>query len=240
NEAAQLDACLRSLTFADAIVVVLDRTVDDSAKIAASHHAQIIEGAWEVEGARRNTGIDACADGWVLEVDADERVSSALAQEVRQVIANTPCCWFQVPIDNYVGARLIKYGWAGSFGTSATQRLFKKGHKYWGEQRVHPKVDLQGQGGWLGNALVHYVDRDISDMMKRLDRYTSAHASDLRANPQKMGSLPRNLLRALARFYKSYIRRKGYREGVFGVLLAIFTALYPIVSYCKARLEDDA
>ena len=79
NEEARLGPCLDSVSFADEIVVVLDRTTDGSAAIAAQHGARIVEGAWEIEGGRRNAGIAACRGDWILEVDCDERVPPALA-----------------------------------------------------------------------------------------------------------------------------------------------------------------
>ncbi|MDB4872972.1 MAG: glycosyltransferase family 2 protein, partial [Gemmatimonadales bacterium] len=87
NEAAQLAECLERLRFADEIVVVLDRCTDGSREIAARFTDRLIEGGWEREGERRNTGIAACRHEWILEVDADERVPPALADEIRRTIA---------------------------------------------------------------------------------------------------------------------------------------------------------
>src|SRR3546814_2930804 len=83
NEEAQLADCLGSLAFADERVVVLDRCTDNSKRVALEHGARILEGGWELEGPRRNAGIDACTGDWILEVDADERVTAALASEIR-------------------------------------------------------------------------------------------------------------------------------------------------------------
>ena len=117
NEAARLPDCLASVAFADEVVVVLDRTTDASAAQAREAGARVIEGAWELEGERRNTGIAACAGEWVLEVDADERVSADLAAAIRSTILDSRFAWHQVPVENYIGTRLIRHGWAGSFGT---------------------------------------------------------------------------------------------------------------------------
>ena len=87
NEEQRLPACLASVVFADEVVVVLDRSTDGSADLARAAGARVVEGAWELEGERRNAGIAACSGDWVLEVDADERVSPDLAQAVRRVIA---------------------------------------------------------------------------------------------------------------------------------------------------------
>ena len=145
---------------------------------------------------------------------------------------------FLVPFDNYVGDRRVRYGWGASWGVSAAPRLFRKGCKRWGDQRIHPALDLTGPEGRLKNRMIHYVDRDISDMIKRLDRYSTAKAADLRASGD-IGRFRSNVRRIFSRFYKCYIGRKGYREGRYGFLIALFAGIFPILSYLKATLEDD-
>ena len=242
NEESQLAACLETVNFADEVVVVLDRCSDASKDIAERCGARLIEGAWELEGPRRNTGIDACNGDWILEVDADERVTPKLAEEVRTTIATAPYGHFLIPFDNYIGNRLVKYGWGAAWGVSATVRLFAKGPdgpaKRWGDQRIHPQLDLKGKGGTLKEPMAHYVDADISDMIQRLDRYTSARAADLRAGGD-IGTFGRNVRRIFSRFWKCYISRRGYREGAYGFLIALMAGLYPILSYLKARYEGD-
>lgn len=237
NEQHQLAECLATLGFVDEIVVVLDRCTDDSRAIAARFTDRILEGAWPIEGDRRNAGIAFCTGDWVLEVDGDERVGPELAAEIRAVIAASPHTRHNVPVDNHVGGRLIRYGWGAAFGVGSKAILFRREAKTWGRERVHPNVIFTGsRGPMLTCRLTHYVDRDISDMIRRLDRYTTAHALDLRdaGIPETFG---RNVRRMFARFYKCYVRRKGYREGRWGFLLALMAALYPILSYLKAVLE---
>ena len=240
NEEARLPDCLASLGFADEVVVVLDRSTDGSAAIAAAAGARLLEGAWVLEGDRRNAGIAACRGAWILEVDADERVPPALAAAIRVTIAGSAFDWHQVGIDNYVGARLLRHGGAGSFGTTSKPVLFRRGAKRWGPQRVHPCLDWVGQEGPRveGGAIVHLVDRDISDMLRRLDRYASARAADLLAAGE-IGTLPGNLRRFVSRAFKSYVARGGWREGAWGVLLALCAGLFPLLSHLKARLEPE-
>jgi glycosyltransferase involved in cell wall biosynthesis len=239
DEEQQLAECLACLDFADETVVVLDRCTDRSREIAQGFTSRLVEGAWGREGARRHAGIDACSGEWILEIDADERVSPALAAELRKVVSGSPAAWHLVPVDNYIGERLVRWGWGASFGRSAHAALFRKGAKRWGDQRVHPAVSLRGpQGVTLSSRISHYVDRDVSDMLRRLDRYTSAHAEDLRESGD-IGSFGHNLRRIVSRFCKCYIGRKGYREGQWGFLIALCAALYPILSYLKARLDPS-
>ena len=100
NEEDQLDACLSSLAFCDAIVVVLDRCTDNSEAIARRHTSNIKVGAWEgPKGLRRHAGLDEVREGWVLEVDADERVTPALATEVIETIGQaSPLAYYIVPV----------------------------------------------------------------------------------------------------------------------------------------------
>jgi len=238
NEEARLPRCLDQLRFADEIVVVLDRCTDGSAAIAERYAARTLAGAWPIEGDRRNAGIAACQGDWIIEVDADEELPAALAAEIRAVIADAAPGHFLVPFENYVGDRLIRYGWGASWGVNAAPRLFSRGAKRWGRQRVHPRVELAGPPRRLHTAMRHDVDRDISDMLKRLNRYSSARARDLR-EVGTVGTLPGALRRAISRFLKCYIRRKGYREGAWGFLIALMAGLYPLLAHLKARLEGD-
>jgi glycosyltransferase involved in cell wall biosynthesis len=240
DEEGQLADCLARLGFADEIVVVLDRCRDGSAEIARRFADRLVEGAWEREGRRRHAGIHACGGEWIFEIDADERVTPALAAEIQQVVAGSPYAWHLVPVDNYIGTRLVRRGWGASFGRSAHAALFRKGAKEWGDQRVHPAVTLSGtEGKRLSTPIVHLVDRDISAMLHRLDRYSSLRAQDLRDSGD-IGGYGRNIRRILSRFCKCYIARNGYREGPYGFLIALCAALYPILSYLKARLEPEA
>ncbi|MBF0248668.1 MAG: glycosyltransferase family 2 protein [Alphaproteobacteria bacterium] len=238
NEEENLAACLDTLSFADEIVVVLDKCTDGSRDIAARYTGRLIEGSWEIEGPRRHAGIDACAMDWILEVDADERVSPELGGEILDKIQTAPFGHFLIPYDNYVGERLVRYGWGGSWGVSATVRLFARGAKVWGQQRIHPGVGLKGERMWLEHRMVHLVDRNISDMIQRLDRYTTSRARDMRAKGD-IGSFPNNLRRLFSRFFKCYIGRKGYKEGYYGFLIALMAGLFPLLSHLKARLEND-
>ena len=239
NEAAQLDDCLAPLGFADELVVVLDRCTDRSRDIALARGARLVEGVWPLEGDRRNAGIAACGGDWILEVDADERVPAVLGAEIRATIRAAPPGHFLIPFDNYVGDRLVRYGWGAAWGVSAAPRLFARGCKRWGNQRIHPKLDLKGPRGALRTPIAHLVDRSISDMLARLDRYTTARALDLR-DQGDIGSLGANLRRMFSRFWKCFVARRGYREGAWGVLIALMAALYPILSHLKARLEPGA
>jgi glycosyltransferase involved in cell wall biosynthesis len=242
NEERQLAECLATLRFADEIVVALDRSTDRSAEIAKGFGARVVEGAWPLEGERRSAGVAACRGDWVIEVDADERVTPGLAEEVRRVIAATPGdAYFLIPIANHVGGKLIRFGWGAYNGAAMRAALYRPGGKIWGRGRVHPPVRYTGERRRLEHPIDHYVDRDLSDMFRRLNSYSDAAAADA----IERGQIPvfrSSFRRMFSRAWKSYVARKGYREGPYGIALALFSALYPMLTYLKVvtRLEAEA
>lgn len=239
NEEKRLADCLDRLKFADEIVVVLDKCTDGSKAIAEAYTDRILEGSWDIEGPRRNAGIAFCQTDWILEVDCDERVPETLAQEIRQTIKTTSFDWHEILVDNYIGKRLVRWGWGASFGKAAYPGLFKKGVKTWGDRRLHPPLKWSGKKGpMLAARIEHNVDRDIADMISRFNSYTSARALDMREHGEE-GRFARHLVRLASRFFKCYVRRKGYKEGGYGFLIALLAGLYPLVSHLKATLEKD-
>lgn len=239
NEQDRLPSCLEKVSFADEIIVVCDKCTDQTEELAAKYGAKTVIGSWDIEGERRNRAIEEATGDWIFELDADEHVSEELAASILLAVQSDEFDLFVVPVDNYIGARLVRYGWGASFGTSAVWRLFRKGHKHWGPQRVHPSIELRGRKGpRLNGALAHFVDRNISDMIRRLDSYSTARAADLRASG-KIGTFANNFRRIFSRFYRCFFARKGYKEGGMGFLIAVLAALFPMLSYLKARYEDS-
>ncbi|MBN9319323.1 MAG: glycosyl transferase [Caulobacterales bacterium 68-7] len=236
NEEARIEECLHRLAFCDEVVVVADRCTDRTETLAARAGARVISGFFPLEGHRKHAGLDACTGGWILELDADEVVDDALALEIRLTIERDPeGDYFQVPIDNYIGRKLVRHGWGGSFGTSSAVRLYRRGVKRWKAERVHPGAILDGAfAGKLAHPMRHMVDENIGDMVERLNRYTALRAADL-VDSGKLTGLWDNAFRGVRRFWKCYVSRKGYKEGELGFLIAVMAALYPLLSYLKAR-----
>lgn len=242
NEEINIKECLNSLSTVDEIILLLDRSTDNTINIAKNLNCTIYEGNWPSEGIRRNEGIKKCSNDWILEIDADERANKELIIEAKNKISklkdNTKG-YFLIPFDNYIGSKRVRYGWGASWGVSSKPCLFNKNSKIWGNESIHPSLNLSYKQGFLNNRIDHYVDKNISDMLKRLDKYTSTKAKDLRKNPRKIPPLWITIRRSLTRFYKCYITRKGYKEKGWGFLNATFAALFVLISYIKATLEDD-
>ena len=159
--------------------------------------------------------------------------SEILQKEIKHTISKSVFDYHIIPVDNFVGNKLVKHGWGAYFGKSAYPGLFRKKNKVWGKQRVHPKLKLIGKKGFsLKNPIKHYYCEDISDMIKKLDNYSSAKALDLLDENTKETGF-RNFRRIFSRFWKCFVLRKGYKENKIGILIAIIAGLYPLLSYVK-------
>jgi glycosyltransferase involved in cell wall biosynthesis len=223
NEERRLARCLDALGFADEIVLVLDRCTDRTRAIGEAYGAVMISGVFPLEGPRRAAGMAAASGAWILEVDADEIVTPQMAREVLDALDDAHVAFRKVPIDNYVGAR-----------------LYRKGTKRWGGERVHPKVVFDGaQGANLAHGLRHQFGENVSDVVRRLDRYTELKSQDLREHGGKLG-VADNARRGLQRFWKCYVRRGGWREGGWGLLISLMAGLYPLLSALRVDLERPA
>jgi glycosyltransferase involved in cell wall biosynthesis len=239
NEERRLGRCLEALGFADEIVIVLDRCTDRSRAIGEAHAAAMISGVFPLEGQRRAAGQAAATGDWILELDADEIVGPELAAEIAgAVAADDPAVgWRKVPVDNYIGGRLVRHGWGGAFGTTLAARLYRKGSKRWGGERVHPGVTFDGrQGANLTAGIRHQFGETVSDVFARLDRYTDLKSQDLREHGGKTG-VADNARRGLQRFLKCYFKRGGWREGGWGLLISLMAGLYPLLSALRMDLD---
>tara|TARA_B100000989_G_scaffold298945_1_gene291270 strand:- start:3370 stop:4128 length:759 start_codon:yes stop_codon:yes gene_type:complete len=239
NEQFKISECLKSLNFVDEIVVILDRSEDNTKKIAKKANAKIFSGKWEFEGDRRNFGINKCKGKWILEIDADERVSKKLSKEIIDKIRDKEFDFYYVKLLNYIGSDPIKNGWMSCLAPDGKFLLFKKGSKIWKNQRVHPDFKLHGnKGTTLQNHVEHKMSKNVSELLLRFNRNTELKSLDLITNNE---TYKKNFSfrKIFSRFLKSFLLRKGYKEGLLGFLVSILNAIYPMVTGIKADFRKD-
>lgn len=241
NQDAQLSECLRRLSFCDEIVVVADRCTDRSQEIARRHGAIVIDGIFPLESQSKTAGVEACSGDWILEIDPDEVVDAALAWEIRAVLQMRPAGdWYELPIDNYVGETLVRDGWTGALSARREARLYKRGLKAWEPRRVNAPAVMAGQsGGALTGAIRRTLGRDVGGLMERLNRLTALNAEDM-ADDGRVGGVASGLAGGVSAFFRGYLARGGWREGRLGLLTALLSALYPMVSLMRASDVAEA
>jgi glycosyltransferase involved in cell wall biosynthesis len=233
NEAHHLADCLRSASFADERVVLVDAASTDATLDIARRSADVVaERPFDNFANQRNAAIAMASGDWVLSIDADERVTPALADEIQRVL-NDPTnihSGFHLPIQSVVLGR--------PFGYSGTQhdlplRLFRRDRGRW-TGLVHETVDLLGSAGRLNHPLTHRTLETISVFLAKIDRYTS-----LEARQRYESGVPFRLtdltLRPLWLFLKLYLGKQGFRDGLEGLMFCGLSGLSAIVRAWKVR-----
>jgi len=225
NEAENIQACIETLRFADAILVFDSFSTDDTVSIAEAAGAQIIQRTFDHYAGQRNAALDALKDQteWVLFVDADERVSPELAQEVRSVLSQPEYAGWRIPRHNYLFGKLTKgAGWYPDYQT----RLLKVGKsRYDPERQVHEVVLLDGEEGTLQQPFIHYNYRDVQQFHQKQQKYVAYDARIL--FEQGVRPKPHNfILQPLRHFRWRFITLKGYQDGLHGLHLSLLMAWY--------------
>ena len=228
NEAAHIVACIESVQFADDVLVFDSGSTDSTRSLAVNAGAQVLVHPFENYAAQRNAALKAVGDGWVLFVDADERVPIALAQEVQQAIRATDAAGYRIPRHNYIFGKLtMGAGWFPDYQT----RLLKVRAAYYDPaRRVHEVVILDGPEGTLSNPLIHYNYRDLAHFAQKQRRYSRTDADSLyqqgeRTKPWTLATMP------LRHFWWRFVTLAGYRDGWHGLSLSLLMARYEFRKY---------
>lgn len=223
NEADHIEACLDSLQFADERIVIDSHSTDNTVELARSRGAQVIRNAFENFATQRNVALATVANttDWILFVDADERVSPELAEEIRQVIMRRDHVAYQIPRHNYIFGKLTKgAGWYPDYQT----RLLKAGNVQYANP-VHEVVHYEGTCGTLQNPFIHHNYRDLDHFIAKQRQYAQYDAQmmfDDQIKPR-----PHNyLLQPLRQFNRRFFKLKGYQEGWHGLRLSALMAWY--------------
>ena len=230
NEERMLPDCLKSVEWAEELIVVDDASTDQTREIAKSYGAEVFERKMDNEGAQRNFAYGKAMQPWILSIDADERVSPELAENIKMEIADGgDCAGYAIPIRNFIGTRQIK---AAGYYPSYRMRFFRNGYLKYEEAGVHPRAFGEGKRGILKGDLIHYGCRDLTHFVDKLNRQTTLEAEkwieDRR--PMSMGKI---LFKIYDRFSRHYFRKKGFTDGFLGFLMSVFHAVYQFFTYVK-------
>ena len=241
NEAGRIKDCIESVSdWVDEIVIVDDSSTDDTKDIASKMGAKVVTRPMEIEGAHRNRAYSEAKNEWVLSLDADERVTEELKAEIAALLKTNPDPnAFTIPRRNFIGDYWIK--WGGLY-PSPQIKLFRKSKFKWEEVEVHPRAFLEGGCGHLKSDLIHYTYRNWEDFLKKLNKQTTFEARKWYKlsfdNPKKARykmNIPHAIWRVMDRFVRTFIFKKGYRDGFIGFMVAYFASLYQIMSFAKYR-----
>ncbi len=230
NEAANIAGALESLAWADEILVVDSGSNDATLEICRSYTSRILHRDWTGYVDQKNCAVDEAAFDWIFSLDADERVTAPLRQEIEAFRrADAARRGYRIPRVAFFMGRWIRHGdWYPDFQL----RLFDRRHGRWQGGRVHESVRIDGEPGYLKGEIGHFTYRSLSDYLRRLETYSSLAAADYRERG-KLSTPARMLLTPVATFLKAYLLKRGFLDGAPGLMVAAMGAVSVFFKYAK-------
>jgi len=229
NAANQLEPCLASVAFADEIVVVDSGSEDATREIAAARGARVLEHDWLGYGPQKQFAVDAATHDWVLCIDADERVSDALAASIREALEARAAPVYRMARRNRFLGRWLAHG---EGYPDWSPRLFDRRTARWSDDPVHEKVLFTATPGTLAGDLLHESAETLAGYLEKQNRYTSLAAEQLYANGRRASALEL-VVSPVARFVKFYLLRRGFLDGVPGLIHISIGCVNSCMKYAK-------
>jgi hypothetical protein len=244
DEAAQIARCLASVAWCDEIVVVDGGSRDATPEIARTHAARVLHNPWPGYRAQKQFALEWATGDWVLNLDADERVSDELAHEIRRALATVPG-----DVDGFAIPRLVSYlgrwWYRGGWYPRPVVRLVRRSRTRWGGTDPHDRAEVEGRVRRLHAPIFHYTYDDVTDHLRTVAKLTTVAAQQVPAG-RRVG-VGRLVLEPAWRFFRAYVLKQGFREGVPGFFVAATDAFYVFLRWARvwdrerrARLPSSA
>ncbi|HOJ15429.1 MAG TPA: glycosyltransferase family 2 protein, partial [Deltaproteobacteria bacterium] len=233
-----IEACLQSVTWADEILVVDSFSTDTTLEIARRYTDRILRHEYVYSAAQKNWAIPKASNEWVLVVDADERVTPGLRQEIADLLEQGPSFdGYWIPRRNFLFGREIRHsGW----GSDSVLRLFKRDVGRYRDKRVHAEVEIS-PAGRLRHHLEHHSVPSLADWVAKINRYSTWKARD-KHEKGMAAPLVHLVVRPPARFLKDFVLRRGFMDGWRGFVIASLSAFAELVMAAKVmelRMEES-
>src|SRR3954468_4600009 len=234
NEEKRIRDCLASIAFANEIIVVDNGSSDATAEIARAAGARVhIAPDWPGFGPQKNRALDLATRPWVLAIDADERVTPELRDEILALVRSAPRedAWDLPRRSSYCGQYMAHSGWYPDRVT----RLFRRGTARFSEDVVHERLVTQGTVGHLQHHLLHESFDDLSAVLVKVDRYSTLGAQRLWQQGRR-SSLAGAIAHGFWAFVRTYVLQRGFLDGRMGFVLAVSNAEGTYYRYLKLWL----
>lgn len=231
NEEHQISECLASVSWCDEIIVVDSGSTDNTVTQCRQFTQNIfIQDDWQGFGVQKNRALAKATGEWVLSIDADERISTALQQEIKQAITYPTASAFRIWRQSYYCGRWIKHsGWSSDY----VIRLFRRQCAHFTNDLIHEKIQvLQGKVNTLTAPLLHYSFTSVEEVLEKINRYSSLNAQ-LHYEQGKRATLTQAIGHGLWAFVRTYLLQAGFLDGPEGFMLAVSNAEGTYYRYLK-------
>ncbi|MCP2518936.1 glycosyltransferase family 2 protein [Candidatus Aminicenantes bacterium AC-708-M15] len=233
NEEEKIEGAIKSvLDIADEIIIVDSFSVDNTVKIAKKYRVKVYQKRWQDYADQRNFALEKASHPWVLNIDADERVSPELKKEILDLKSKEPeYDGFSIPrLTYYLNRWIYHSGWY----PDRKIRLFKKQMAKWEGRFIHEKLIFTGKVGKLKNPVYHFSYKNIEEHLSRINKYSSLGARKLYENGKK-ARWYHFIIYPFFRFIKSYILKLGFLDGFAGFIISVLNSYYIFTRYAKLK-----
>jgi glycosyltransferase involved in cell wall biosynthesis len=232
NEADHIAAAIDSASWADEILVVDSGSTDATVEIARSKGATVISRGWPGWIDQKNFAAERAANDWIFSLDADERITPALATEIRELLASEPARrGYRMPRVTYHLGRWVR---TTDFYPDYQTRLYDRRAARWRGKYVHESVSVDGGAGQLRNEIEHYSYRDLRDQLERINQYTTLAAKQMHESGRRAGLLDL-IVHPPAAFLRNYVLRRGVIDGAAGFTISAMNAYSVFLKFAKLR-----
>lgn len=230
NEAWRIEACLKSARFADEIVLVDSGSTDDTVAIAREYADRVIETEWRGYGATKQLALEHAAGDWVLWLDADERVPPDLRDEILATVDTGEHAGYRIARKTlFLGHWIRHCGWYPGY----VLRLFRReADPRFTEDQVHESLRIRGPTGDLSRPLVHDTDPTLHHYLVKFNSFTSLGARQLYLSGRRF-RLTDLVFRPIFTLLKMYVLKRGFLDGLPGLILCGLSACYVFTKYAK-------
>ena len=221
---------LESVQWADDIVVVDCGSTDNTLQIARQFTDRVVTQDWLGYGAQKNYATSLAVHDWVISLDADERLSKSLADEIRTLLKSEPSMsGYRIPrVTRYLGRWIRTTDWYPDLQL----RLYDRRAARWSDRLVHESILVEGPVGRLNSELEHYAYRDIAHHLETIDRYTTLAAAQMHRAGRRAHWIGLLCSPPLT-FLRNYIARGGVRDGTVGLIVSILNSYYVFLKFAK-------
>jgi glycosyltransferase involved in cell wall biosynthesis len=232
NNARDIGDCLDSLSFCDERIVVDSGSTDGTVEIARGRGAVVAHQDWLGFGPQKNFALTMAHGDWILWLDADERVTPALAAAIGRAVESNEAEGYEISrLSTFCGRPMRHSGWHPDY----VLRLFRRGRGRWSDGAGHDRVICDGPVKRLPGVILHFAVRRLEDSIIRIDRYSTAGAQDMLAAGRRVYFLS-GIAHGLWTFFRVYVLQRGFLDGSSGFLLAVANAEGTYYRYMKAWL----
>jgi len=220
NEEAKIEDCVKSVTWADEVIVIDSHSTDKTAEIAMQHGAKVVQVDFEGFGGIRVAGITHTKNDWILSIDSDERCTPKARQEILEIINSEDAKdVYYIPRRNiFMGKKIRFCGWYPNY---RQPQLFRRGKlSYSKEDLVHERFEIHGTTGYLTNEIIQIPFLGVSEIFYKMNRYSKLGAEKLLQNKRRRTSFSFILLRSFWTFVRIYFIRLGFLDGKAGFVIA--------------------